>query len=377
MAGQHLKQAQWLMASLLFTATQFAQAEVPDPVPGAPITKTKAPEKPAAKADKPKAVAANNKKGKDGKLPVAPAAYEPLNCATINAKMGHLILMAKTKDGDKYGEMELGCIPFSETSSALDDMARKAIDLATSKLLGMPNVIRVYLDMIVPPFTTQETEKKFREQAFTAKVYLTEKGVFSHVKDIRKTQLPEQVPTTTAELAPAPTVITAKAKRSKTAAAPKRNPSKEYAYHVNKDYVPYTQTFPVMYSQSKQDRLEFLPMESVYFIYDRDVLTERSQATLDAIGEYVMQQPGVDRVIVRGHADSRGSDNYNYRLTDRRAMVVRDYLASAGISTALIEVSSRGEIDPVDSNDDREGQARNRRVEIFLVQRHNATPPTP
>lgn len=69
---------------------------------------------------------------------------------------------------------------------------------------------------------------------------------------------------------------------------------------------------------------------------------------------------------VEGHTDSTGSDAFNRDLSFRRAGTVRDYLVAQGVASSSIDVEGLGPDRPVDSNDTREGRARNRRVEIVL-----------
>mgnify|MGYP000004659194 CR=1 FL=1 len=75
----------------------------------------------------------------------------------------------------------------------------------------------------------------------------------------------------------------------------------------------------------------------------------------------------VGGVTVVGHTDSRGTDEYNQGLSERRAGAARTYLMSQGISPDRIEAVGRGETEPVDSNDSDTGRQANRRVEITMV----------
>ena len=71
-------------------------------------------------------------------------------------------------------------------------------------------------------------------------------------------------------------------------------------------------------------------------------------------------------VHVVGHTDSSGSDRYNQRLSERRALSVRDYLASRGVAASRTRTEGRGESEPRATNATVEGRAQNRRVEIYL-----------
>ncbi|NNK78482.1 MAG: OmpA family protein [Litoreibacter sp.] len=71
-------------------------------------------------------------------------------------------------------------------------------------------------------------------------------------------------------------------------------------------------------------------------------------------------------VMVIGHTDSTGSDDYNYDLSDRRAAVVSYELRTNGVAPGRIESFGRGESQPVASNESEYGRSQNRRVEIII-----------
>ncbi|HLS83114.1 MAG TPA: OmpA family protein, partial [Arenimonas sp.] len=71
------------------------------------------------------------------------------------------------------------------------------------------------------------------------------------------------------------------------------------------------------------------------------------------------------RVEVAGHTDSIGTEQYNQGLSERRAAAVYNYLTNAGIGAdRLVGPNGYGESRPIDTNDTREGRARNRRTEL-------------
>lgn len=75
--------------------------------------------------------------------------------------------------------------------------------------------------------------------------------------------------------------------------------------------------------------------------------------------------PGMEVSII-GHADAVGSDDYNQRLSERRAWSVGEALEQFGVQHGRIATSGRGEWEPVASNGDEWGRAQNRRVEISV-----------
>jgi OOP family OmpA-OmpF porin len=104
------------------------------------------------------------------------------------------------------------------------------------------------------------------------------------------------------------------------------------------------------------------------FDFDKAVLKEEGKA---AIEEYRKQlRPELSEAhegIIIGHTDSVGDADYNIGLSMRRAEAVSAYLVSTGVDAAKLRELGRGETDPIASNDTKEGQAENRRVEIVVI----------
>lgn len=104
-----------------------------------------------------------------------------------------------------------------------------------------------------------------------------------------------------------------------------------------------------------------------------DVLFDTGQATLkpgadravDRLAQYLKDSPGT-QVIIEGHTDSVGSDDYNLALSQRRAQAVADALTTRGVSADRIRAKGLGKSYPVASNDTQAGRQQNRRVEIVF-----------
>ena len=104
-----------------------------------------------------------------------------------------------------------------------------------------------------------------------------------------------------------------------------------------------------------------------------DVLFDTGQATLkpgadralDRLAQFLKDSPGT-HLIVEGHTDSVGGDDYNLGLSQRRAQAVADALASRGISSDRIQTKGLGKAYPVASNETQAGRQQNRRVEIVF-----------
>ena len=111
-----------------------------------------------------------------------------------------------------------------------------------------------------------------------------------------------------------------------------------------------------------------LILEGVNFRTGSAELTPESVGALQRVAESLHAWPDVI-IEVRGHTDSSGPSEANRELSQRRAQSVRDSLIQLGISASRISAIGYGEDYPIASNSDREGRARNRRVEIHRVNR--------
>ena len=111
-----------------------------------------------------------------------------------------------------------------------------------------------------------------------------------------------------------------------------------------------------------------ISLEGVHFDFDKATLRPDAIAILDkAVGLLKTQAKVV--VEVAGHTDSVGSEEYNQGLSERRAISVKDYLESQGITATRLTARGYGEAQPVASNDTEEGRALNRRVELIVLSR--------
>ena len=104
---------------------------------------------------------------------------------------------------------------------------------------------------------------------------------------------------------------------------------------------------------------------TVYFGFDSAELSGSAQATLDRQAAFLNVNPALV-VIVEGHADERGTREYNLALGDRRATAVRDYLLAKGLNSARIRTVSYGKERPAVSGSNEDAWERNRRAATVL-----------
>ncbi len=103
------------------------------------------------------------------------------------------------------------------------------------------------------------------------------------------------------------------------------------------------------------------------FDFDRSELRPDGQRNLDRLVAD-MNQPGltVNSIEIVGHTDSKGTEEYNQGLSERRAASAANYLIDQGVSPGIITTEGRGELQPIATNTTEEGRARNRRVDITV-----------
>jgi outer membrane protein OmpA-like peptidoglycan-associated protein len=115
----------------------------------------------------------------------------------------------------------------------------------------------------------------------------------------------------------------------------------------------------------KTDRGMVVTLGDVLFDTGQATLKPGANLALNRLAIFLSANPQT-KIIVEGHTDSRGSDEYNEVLSERRARAVATELMSRGISTDQLQTLGRGKGYPVASNDTPEGRQHNRRVEIVF-----------
>ncbi|MBP5790976.1 MAG: OmpA family protein [Kiritimatiellae bacterium] len=111
--------------------------------------------------------------------------------------------------------------------------------------------------------------------------------------------------------------------------------------------------------------VSFMP---VYFGFDSTVVPQGELSKIEAVASHLASN--ADRVvIVAGHCDERGSDEYNMSLGENRSIIVRNYLVENGITADRIETRSYGKERPAVVGDGEEFWCKNRRAEFEIFQK--------
>jgi len=107
-------------------------------------------------------------------------------------------------------------------------------------------------------------------------------------------------------------------------------------------------------------------LEPVYFDFDSCLLTVEGRNTLTRNARW-MDENQHQHVVIEGHADERGSDEYNLALGEKRAKAARRYMETLGVSNERLETISYGEEKPAVTGHDAAAWAKNRRIEFVIV----------
>lgn len=119
---------------------------------------------------------------------------------------------------------------------------------------------------------------------------------------------------------------------------------------------------------SQQDFIANVSSDRIFFGFDQYNVDSEDMATLQSQAQWLQRNPAV-RVLLEGHADERGTRDYNLALGERRANAAKNYLASLGVNPSRIEVISYGKERPAELGSTEEAYARNRRAVTVVIAR--------
>jgi outer membrane protein OmpA-like peptidoglycan-associated protein len=123
----------------------------------------------------------------------------------------------------------------------------------------------------------------------------------------------------------------------------------------------------------RKGKLEIL--DKIYFETAKAIIKPISYPILDAVAATLKGNPQILLVEVQGHADERGNDDYNMRLTEDRAAAVKTYLTEHGVDADRLQSHGYGETKPVCPQHNENCWSKNRRVEFVILRRTDSGPP--
>ena len=106
--------------------------------------------------------------------------------------------------------------------------------------------------------------------------------------------------------------------------------------------------------------------EDIYFEFDSITITPASQEILTKKGKW-LRENSTAIVTIEGHCDSRGTNEYNLALGEKRAKSTLDYLASLGIAANRVEIISYGKSQPIDLGHNEVAWQKNRRAQFTII----------
>lgn len=116
-----------------------------------------------------------------------------------------------------------------------------------------------------------------------------------------------------------------------------------------------------------EEKLLFTPIDIYFNVASTNIVrTAEIDTFLTTAKKYLEKNPG-EKLMATGYSDSDGSDELNMKLSGRRADSVKDILVKGGFKAEQIDVSSKGEADPIAENTTPENKAKNRRVTLRLL----------
>jgi outer membrane protein OmpA-like peptidoglycan-associated protein len=155
--------------------------------------------------------------------------------------------------------------------------------------------------------------------------------------------------------------------------------NRDYALNVSRPgYLFYSENFSLQgISSMEEPYLMDIPLQSIksgekvilrniFFAFDSSELLEESFIELEKLTEFLNRNPSV-RIRINGHTDIVGTDEYNLKLSDQRALSVVRFLKDQGIQESRLESKGFGSSMPLDTNETQEGRARNRRTEFEVL----------
>jgi peptidoglycan-associated lipoprotein len=107
-------------------------------------------------------------------------------------------------------------------------------------------------------------------------------------------------------------------------------------------------------------------LQRINFAFDQYTLSDQAREILAGNATWMKANPGA-RVVIEGHCDERGSDEYNLALGERRALAAQNYLVSLGIAAGRLSTVSYGEERPFAPGQGEAAWAQNRRAEFKVV----------
>jgi peptidoglycan-associated lipoprotein len=110
------------------------------------------------------------------------------------------------------------------------------------------------------------------------------------------------------------------------------------------------------------------PLGTVYFDYDRALIRDDAKPVLDGNAAWLGKFKTA-KILIEGHCDERGTEEYNLALGEKRAKSTQDYLLSLGVSADRIKIISYGKSQPINPGHDESAWQMNRRAQFLVIEK--------
>lgn len=110
------------------------------------------------------------------------------------------------------------------------------------------------------------------------------------------------------------------------------------------------------------------PLANIYFDYDKSDIRLDARPVLETNASWLKRFPTI-KILIEGHCDERGTEEYNMALGERRAKSTMDYLSSLGVAYERMKIISYGKSQPVDPGHSEDAWAKNRRAQFTVIEK--------
>jgi len=110
------------------------------------------------------------------------------------------------------------------------------------------------------------------------------------------------------------------------------------------------------------------PLANIYFDYDKALIREDAKPVLEANSSWLNKFKTI-KILIEGHCDERGTEEYNLALGEKRAKNTMDYLTTLGIAANRMRIISYGKSQPVDPSHDEAAWQKNRRAQFMVIEK--------
>jgi peptidoglycan-associated lipoprotein len=110
------------------------------------------------------------------------------------------------------------------------------------------------------------------------------------------------------------------------------------------------------------------PLATIYFDYDKALIRDDAKPVLETNAGWLTKFKTI-KILIEGHCDERGTEEYNLALGEKRAKATMDYLGNMGVAAVRMKVISYGKSQPVDPGHDEIAWQKNRRAQFLVIEK--------